>query len=571
MGRPVKKMRQRFVRGLVLGILLWGGGAAGEVKYDARWKLATTGVWPPTVTGTSVVFKSGNTLSAHSLEHGRKLWTANIPDLRYGSGIMAAGDKYVYVLNNKGVLMLDPATGKQVKLKEIPAPNSILYRLGSVYVSGSKGIYQLDATLDKQLGRATGFTGELRGADAQYIVIYCHEAGPGAGKGSPNRLKVVDLKRGKMVYQFKLLPGGGHRVIKVGGGRVVFIDHTRKLRGKNSTKLYYTEADYVRSKKLRDISLSGQYKSAVSDNFWVTGDPAGQLFFANHGDPGDPSVLLAYDPAQGKTLWSRGGQVSSMGLLLHKGKLWTGLTKKGGPSTAVLYSPDDGNPVFHHDLDSPGTGAPVSAGDAVLLRTRKSVYCFAPPRVVAARDPGLAVKPAMVGTIGKGLPTVARPGFKLLRHRPSGFMIQVPLGWHLDKRKKVKLGGLRHVIPFARKQRLGKRVVYLGSVTVLTWEAAGRNVDQLWQSIWAQRKGISPDVRVSRVRRVRNIGGSGVNGIMATYSFRGPRGYSVKLKSLCLLHHGVAFELRAWAGPSRPAKIWKQVKKIFKTFRPHKF
>ncbi len=560
------KMIQRFVWGLALSLVLFGGAAQGEVKYRAQWKVASTGVWPPTVFGTSVLFKSGNTLSAHSLESGKRLWQVNIPDLRYGAGIMAAGDTHIYVLSKLGVLMLDPATGKQVKQKKIAGANSVLYRPGSVYVSGSKGIYQLDPTLAKQQGVALGFTGELRGADAQYVVIYCHEAGPGAGKGSPNRLKVVDLKRGKQVYQFKLLPGGGHKVIKVGGGRVVFIDYTRKQRGKNSTKLYYTEADYVRSKKLKDISLSDQYKSAKSDTFWVAGDPGGQLFFANHGDPGAPSVLLAYDPAQGKVLWSRGGQVSSMGVLLHKGKLWTGLNKKGGPAKAVLYSPDDGNPVFSHPLDSPGTGSPVATGEAVLLRTRKSVYCFVP---AVKKAPSPTVKPAIIGTTDD--PDTPRPGWKMMRHKPSGFVIQIPQRWHLDKKKKVKLGGVRHVIPFARKQKLGKRVAYVGSVTVLTWEAAGRNVDQLWQSIYAQRRGISPDVRVTKVHRVKNVGGTGVTGIRAVYSFKGPRGYPVQLRSLCLIHHGVAFELRAWAGPSRPAEIWKQVEQIFSTFKPKKF
>ena len=71
------------------------------------------------------------------------------------------------------------------------------------------------------------------------------------------------------------------------------------------------------------------------------------------------------------------------------------------------------------------------------------------------------VKPAVITK--PGLPTAARPGWKLLRHKPSGFLLQIPNGWHLDKRKKLKLGGLRHVIPFARKQRLGKRVVYVKS------------------------------------------------------------------------------------------------------------
>ena len=556
---------------LVLGVLLVGGPVAAAERHEVRWKIAATGVWPPAISGGKLLLKSGNWLALHSMARGQQLWKVELPRLRYGSGILAASERYIYVLDRAGVLLLDPRTGKQIKHKKIPGANSVLALDSTVYVTGSKGTYRFDATLTRRLGRAAKFKGELRGADGQYVVIYCHEPGPRT-RGSPNRLKVVDLARGKQAYQFKLLPGGGHRVIKLGNGRVVFIDYTKRVGGKNSTKLYYTEADYIKSRKLKDISLSDSYSSPESDTFWVAGDPAGQLFFTNHGETaGGPSALMAYDPAQAKTLWSRVGLISSMGLLLHRGKLWTGLVAKDGKARAVAYSPDDGNPLLSLPLDSPGTGAPVAVGQVVLLRTRDSIYCLAPaaPEPTPASQPAKHRQPAVSATTGGGQGLI--PGWQMMRHRPTGFLVQLPPNWHLDRRNKRKLGGKRYVIPFARKQKLGRKKIYLGSVTVLTWEAAGRNVDGLWQSVYVQRRGISPNVRVSKVRRVRDVGGSGVPGIRATYSFRDGRGYTVKLRSLCVVHHGVAFELRAWAGPNRPGQIWRQVKRIFKTFKPQRF
>ena len=559
---------------LVLGALLWPTSAAAEVKYKVQWKQAASGVWPPAVIGRAVVLKSGNTVTAHDSAKGDKLWQVTLPSLRYGAGVLAAGKRYVYVLGDKGVYALDPRTGKQVKHRPLPAPASILVHRGSVYVSAAAGTYQLDPGLEQQLGLAKGITGELRGADGHRVVLYTHEP---KAQGSPKRLKVVDLKQGKLVYQFKLLPRGSHQVVKVWDGKVVFIDYSKRTTaGKNATRLYYTETDFIKGAKLRDIALSDHYNTAGSDTFWVAGDPAGQVFLANHGEPGEPATLMAYDPARGKALWSRSGPVTSMGLLLHQGKLWTGRTAKGGKASVLVYSPDDGNPLLTLPLDAPGNGSPVGVGDRVLVRTRKSIYCFAPD---AGKDIPDAPR-ALLGTAGVAspsavkaaqLPTRALPGWRLMRHKPTGFVIQVPRSWKLEKKKMLKMGPMRQVIPFARVKQAGGRRLYLGSIKVLTWEAAGRNVDGLWQSVYAQRRQLSPDVRVGKVHRVRDVGGSGVPGIKATYTYRGPSGYAVQQRSLCVVHHGVAFELRAWVGPTDRRSMWKEVEQILTHFRPHKF
>jgi PQQ-like domain len=552
---------------LALGSLLVAPTLASAGTYALQWKLSTTGVWPPALIDGKVVLKKGDTLTAYHLGNGRQVWQRQIGSLRYGAGVLSAGGRYVYVLGSSHLYLLNPTDGKLVKKKRLKNPNSVHYYSGSVYITSSVGVERYDHTVSKVLSRAAGFTGEIRGADGNYVAIYVHKptADP---KVSPKRLVVVDLKKRKQAYEFKLLPTGWHRVVKVGRGRVVFIDYSQRTSaGKNSRELYYTEADYVRGKKLKDAALSKKfpttYSAAASDTFWAATDKSGIVFLGNHGNPGAPSTLMAYDPVHDKILWNRNGAVISAGLLLHKGMLWTGVNAVNGGASAVAYSPDDGDILFRHKLDAPVTGTPVAAGERVLLRTRGAVYCF---KAVVGTAAVTAAPPTAKST---PLPTRAKPGWRLYRDKVAGYLMQTPTTWQFDRRRMTKMGGMRMSIPFVRTTMIKGRSVFLGSVHILTWEASGRTVSQLWQNVYAQQRRAHPDLRVLKVHQVQSVGGSGMPGVKATYTYR-DKGYAVQLRSLCVVSHGVAFEVRGWAGPTHPRAIWSEIEAIMKAFRPHR-
>jgi len=547
----------------VLSLALLGASAArAEPVYEVRWKLATTGGWPPATVGDRVVLKTGDILSAHGVDRGQLLWTQKLPELRYGEGVLAACDAQVYVLSANALHVLDGATGKSLRVHPLPSPSSLLCTSGSVYVIASDGIHRLDASSGRELRHAKGWSGELRGADGDHVALYREVEAK--GRQSPKRLVVVDLHRNKVAFEFRLLPKGGHQVVKFEGGRIIFLDFTHKQRdGSNPRKLFYTEADYQTGKKLKDVSLQSLYVAAASDSFRVASGASGRLFLGNHGGLGDPSSLHALDPAEGrtaapKTIWTRSGEVLPTGLLLHEGKLWTALARKEEPA-ALAYNPDDGNLLLRQPLDAPPTGAPVAAGTSVLFRTRSSVYCLA-QRVAAPPPP----PPTPVA--------VKKPSdWRLFRDRSAGYFIQLPVTWRFDRSRMRSLGGVRFVIPFLRSGQVGGREVSLGSIHILTWEAAGRDADGLWRSVYAQRQRTTPSLRVVQSQRVANVGATGNPGILATYSFKDRSGYPVQMRSLCVISHGVAFELRAWASPLQPKEVWEEIERIMATFRPHKF
>ena len=531
--------------------------AQGEEPLAVQWKLSTTSIWPPASADGKVILKSGDTISAHAIASGRLVWSQRLSNLRYGEGVLAAGGRTVYVLSDDGIFLLGATDGQQLAKRPLAGPTSIAVAGRFVYVTTGDAVYRYDAG-GRLLLQARGFVGELRGADGDHAAIYAYR--PNADpQTSPKRLSVVNLRTGKQSYEFKLLPVGEHRVIRMGGGRLVFIDYSQTIKGgQNPRKLYYTEADYLQGKKLKDISLSAKYTNASADTFWVVGDPAGVAYFLN-GHGGGPSTLFAYDARQGKTLWSHTVKQSLSGLLLHDGQLWTVGAGKDGEASAVAYSAATGRQTFRNVVDAPGVGSPVAVGGAVLVRTRDTVYCFARG---AAPQPAASVPAPGV---------TARSGWRVFRDRVAGYLIQTPQTWTFDRSAMRSLGGVRFVIPFSRTSVVGGRAVPVGTLHLLTYEAAGRDVNALWQSVWAQRRRLSPDVRAVKLERLTNVGGSGADGIVATYSFQGRQGYPVQLRSLCVVHHNVAFELRGWAGPQSPQEVWQDVQGIMDSFKPQTF
>lgn len=577
----------RFLGVALVTALCLGAGAPqarAEESYSQQWKVASAGLWPPATAEDRVVLKSGNRVTAYSLADGKKLWSTRLAKLRYGSGSMTAGTKYVYLISAVGLQLLSLKDGSKVRLRRIQRPISVYYRNETVYVSYAGGVIRLDAEARKVVGRAEGITGELRKAQGQHVVLLTQQS---TAEGMVKRLQVLDLDKGSVIYRFKLLVPGGHRVVEVERGHLAFIDYSRRgADGKSSKKLYYTEVDFKKREKLKDINLSSRYIAAESDTLWAVSGPAGEIFLAQHGTPKDPSLLLAYDPASSRVLWQRKGLVASMGLTLHGGKLWGGLVDAGGAAKAVVIQPDTGAQVAALPLDAPGSSAPVGVGGRVLVRTRTSVYCFAPGAPAVAdggdegdegedegdedegdEDEGGAPPPPESGLkVGR----LAADGWRTVRQAQIGFSLDLPRGWRLDSAKVLKMGGVRMVLPFVRARKSRRGPVYIGSVQVLTWEDAGRDADGLWRSVYAQRKKLNPDVKVSAVHRVKNVGGSGVDGIRAVYSFAGPSKQRVQLRSLCVVNNGVAYELRAWARPGARRGVWRRVEEIFSRFKPTK-
>ena len=73
---------------------------------------------------------------------------------------------------------------------------------------------------------------------------------------------------------------------------------------------------------------------------------------------------------------------------------------------------------------------------------------------------------------------------------------------------------------------------------------------------------------MSKVRRVKDVGGAGVPGIKAIYWINGPMGGVVEERCLCVVKGGVAYVLTASVKPFQKPFIWTEIEGIFRSFRP---
>ncbi|MCC6747066.1 MAG: PQQ-binding-like beta-propeller repeat protein [Deltaproteobacteria bacterium] len=554
--------------------------AASELR--PQWRLRERVAWPPAIVGGALVLKRGDELAGYGLTDGRRLWTRRYGRLREGERTLAGGRRFAYALTLRGLLVLDPSTGRIVTQRPTPGATGLLATDDSVFVTTRTELLRLDETGQRVLGRAAA-TGALRAARADHAVLYRVESRPST-PGSPKRLLVVDLRSGREVFSFKLLPSGEHQVVELRDARLAFLDYSRATAsGVNPRKVFYTEADYLRGAKTMDRPLSERYSSSSADRFFAVRAPSGVLYVANVGSPREPSQLFAYLPERKQTRWARSGELVSTGLLLHAGGLVAAVNGREGGSQLVLYSPTDGNTVHQQPLDGLAEGAPVAAGALVLAHTRGSVACFSlgeTPSAASTPPPPTNPPPPAAPSASAppaphtGIPAETTPpagtgpaGFRLYRDRLAGYEVRLPEAWRLDRTRIRRFGGVRLAVPFVRSGLDTAGVPrYQASLQVLVREAAGQDAEGLWRSVYQQRAQQDPQVKVLLVQRPRLP--SGQRAVLATYLTRSASGYPEQVRSLCVVSHGVAFELRARLAPGFLGRLWPEVMQIFRTFHP---
>jgi len=572
--------------------------------------------------GRAVVVKDRNKLTAMSLADGTTTWTAKFRKLAKGPAVLAAGKDRIFALGKRGVILLS-AEGKVLRTHKLKGGSSVLFRGDSVFVSTRAAVLRLDSEVKKELGRASVKGATMLEGSGRYAAIFSRQKRARGSRLSPNMLQVLDLATGKRIYKFRLLPDGAHKVVSMDGQGITFIDYTvADRRGRNRRKLYFTEVNYRANKKVRDLALSKQYASDKSDTVWISMGKEGKIYVATHGGSGHDANVVGYDTIRRKTLWERLGTQPNLGLVRYMGLLWSAIRDDKGRTKLVGLVPGSGKARIRLPLDGKAVKPPILVAGHLFVRTARSLYCFGPrpaggtiavtdskapakvkqpPALPAGASPAATASPAsasdepstaqlvtaksstapgstarteqpppLPASGSSSAPPATRPGFRVHKDAQLGFALQLPEAWFLDKKRERRLGGPRAAIPFSRVKHLPERRFYLGTVQVLTWEAAGRDAAGLWRSIFVQRKGLNSDVKVISVHKLKNVGGTGRAGVVARYRFAGPSGQPIILRSLCVVSNGVAYELRAWAGPMHPGQTWREIEEILSSFRVFK-
>ena len=521
--------------------------ARAEVLGVERWKVERPALQIAGVLGTQLFGRDGDELLALDLTSGKKRWSTRIGNLLSGPRTLAVDENGVYALGTTGLYVLAPSSGAIMHTAPLDKPLEIVRAGKSLYVAYEKGVVRLASGGKKRLASSERFQGRVQGAEGNVVLLF--RVLPRKGKrGSPQRLTAVDLKKGRKVYEFRLLPTGDHRVIGMGAGKLSFIDFSKNLGGKNPHKLFLTEVDYRKNKKLHDIALKHHYFDPKSDRFFALPAGPGAVLLVQNGPLDATSSVLVLDLKQKQVRWQHKAKEPFGAPVIRGQRVWLACGR-GKARHLVAYGLADGKEQARTAaLSASEVGAPQPVGDkALVVRTKAGLRCLQPGAPVAASRPAAAD------------PT---RGWRLYRDTLAGYTIKLPSAWKLNPRHVRHFGPNAFAVPFVRYQVKGDRWLFQASVHVLVRPSRGQTAEQVWKAVLAQRGRRTPVKIVGTQRRKRN----GLDEVFGSYSFRNRYGRQETAQSLCVVSHGLAFELRARVRPAAAAQLASELRQIFETF-----
>ncbi len=528
-----------------------GGGAA-----VTRWRLPSRTLQPADRVGERLFGRAGDEIVAIDIKTGKKLWGTRIGNLRPGARVVGADAKAVYALGETGLYVLALDSGAIMHTQALKRPRELMLASGSIYVALNRGVVRFASGGRKRLAKSKRFTGMLRGAAGRHVLLYRDLRGQrrpkGKLRGSPERLTVVDLKKNKKVYEFRLIRGGGHHVVRFTQDRLAFLDYSRQKTGKGEKKLFFTEVDYRANKKLRDLSLKHHYGAAIADVFHGRAVGDNGLILAQTGPgcgPKAPSKLLYLDLDEKTVRWTI-SRPAPLGVPLRRGgQVWASV---GGATPRLLaVELDNGKVARELRLASPAASTlRRGVGDALLLRDAKGLVALS---TTATAKVAPASKPT----------AHTQKGWRRYRDTIAGYVIELPEAWRLNPKHVRHFGRGAFAVPFVRYEITGGRWRFLASIHVLVRPARGQTIDQLWRAVLAQRRARAGVVKVLDVTRKTRANVPHLDG---RYSFKNRFHTTEIARSLCVVSHGVAFELRARVR-SKAKAVEAEISKIFARFR----
>jgi len=516
------------------------------------WRLASKTVRVVGHTTGLFITRDGDEIAAYDVARGDKRWSARIAHLRAGPRGVAVDAHGIYALGRTSLFVIASKDGAILHTEALKDPREIMTRGGSIYIALGQGVLRYAAGGQKRLTKSTKFSGALRGADGDVVLLYRELDGKRhAIHGSPRRLTVVDLKQNKMLYEFRLLRDGAHRLVRIGGGRLSFLDYSQLHEGKNPRKLYFTKADYQEKKKLRDLSLKHHYADAKADHFFVHAIGQERLILIQTGEGATSSTLLYLDLAARRVRWKVTLAQKLGAPFLRKDRVWI---SAGGPTPKILaYALSTGKRLTALTLGSPALGRLHDAGPGRLLVRQANGL------MVLKTDATPTSRPAILPSTSQ--PTVTA-SWRLYRDRLAGYTIKLPKTWRFDPKRIRHFGQRSFAVPFVRYETQKGRWRVVASLHLLVRPARGQKVDALWKAVLTQRRRRAKKATVIQVKRGNRQGNPQ---ILGSYRFRNRFGEFETAKSLCLIAHGLAFEIRVRVRPTTGTRLDAEISKILDT------
>ena len=505
----------------------------------------------------------GDQISLMSTQDGSLRWETRIGGLL--PQLATLGNRYAYVVSKSSLFVLAVETGTIGTVVPLSKPTSIRSTRDSIYVSDQKGIHRFSVDGSKHLS-STKLLGTLEAADDDFVAIYSNrQLRNGTIRNVLRVIRMTDERSKKTkstkkgtTYKFRLLTDGSHQITRFSAGIMSFVDYSRSVRGTNQRKLFFTEANYKTGKKLRDINLGKHYTADDPDQFQAELTDNSTLVLVSHG-PNRAGRIRAIALDHAKQRWMHpvlsSAQISRpiRGARSQK-DIWVMDSSKDKTHTRIrALSLVDGSMTTQVTNKEHSKRFYVRANTLLLVASRGMIALHEQPKKLEVKE----------NTNSQPI----EPTWPTFRDRLVGFTVQFPTSWTLDRKKIRRYSAKQLSIPFVRRGDVGKRAnAFIASIHILVRPSRRQTVSDLWSAIIKQRSDRSGTPATILSKRDGHIGKS--KSLLGAYRFRNRFGTNEQARSMCIVSHGFAFEMRARVNPQANPVIWTEIDRILQTFRP---
>lgn len=319
--------------------LLWYGGPGNQGILPRHGH----GPVPQAIDGRLFI-EGTDQLRAIDVYTGRLLWEAKLPglgkvydNLAHQPGANAAGSNYVctsegiYVAHNRKCVVLDPATGKQVRSHDLPPMKGAKVAPEWTFVAVT-GKYLIGAANPAAKPEAK--------KDSKSKTTF-------KGVESSRRLSVLDRQSGKVLWTIEATQGFRHNAICAGGGRLYAIDRAPFVLGVKKKPEDESPARLV----CHDLATGKPLWSSDEEVFgtWLSYSSAHDVLveagLTSRDTLGDEaSGMRAFGAARGEVLWKRPDYNGPA--LIHGDRILKHAKGAGAGSACDVRT---GRPITHKD------------------------------------------------------------------------------------------------------------------------------------------------------------------------------------------------------------------------------
>lgn len=453
---------------------------------------------------------------------------------------------YLYVQSPSQIKLYDKNSYKLLRKITLKKSDYVLTTKTHLYIKRNKKLFRYGLSLNKkEISRDKKWKGRLLAANDNLVVLQIDK----------NTLRAFDFNSGKKHAEFRLIDKGSQIYFKANGSELSFLDYRiDPNRAHDKHRIFFAKWNFKEDKKTSEGRFFNIFKGksiAIKSAHLLN-----QCYLVVEALIDKKKTLLFLDAQEGRYLFSKNVRIFSF-LSFFNNTFY--LIEQNKEIADSHYQPEfflktyqlDGKQLKTIELQANPIAPVFKSKHKMLIALNKTLYLL---------NDSLAVS-APIKEKKEDL-SFAKD-WKEYQDGLAGYQIYLPAAWKLNSKQIRHYGKNTFSVPFTLYLKKEGQWHFRSSLHILVRPANGQTIEQLLQDVIKQRKKKNGHVEVLSKTKVK-VGQH--LGLSATYKFRNIHGVDERAKSLCVMSHGLAFEIRVRIRPEEFSALEKEIDYIFKTF-----